>query len=140
MKSVLFLLGATAFSYLLNKILLRFSNNFGIESRQSQNLVRWSTAAKPTTGGISFYITFLVGTLTLLFLRPLEIIASQSLLALLLSGTMAFLIGFADDAYGTAPGLKFLGQIFCGVILYSLEYILIIFLSLTRVIYFLTMA
>jgi UDP-GlcNAc:undecaprenyl-phosphate GlcNAc-1-phosphate transferase len=117
MKSVLFLLGATAFSYLLNKILLRFSNNFGIESRQSQNLVRWSTATKPTTGGISFYITFLLGTLTLLFLRPLEIIASHSLLALLLSGTMAFLIGFADDAYGTAPGLKFLGQVLCGAIL-----------------------
>lgn len=117
MKSVLFLIGAIGFSYLLNKILLRFSSNFGIESRQAQNLVRWSTASKPTTGGISFYITFLLGTLTLLFLRPLEVIASQSLLALLLSATMAFLIGFADDAYGTAPGLKFLGQIFCGVIL-----------------------
>ncbi|MEM6799895.1 MAG: MraY family glycosyltransferase [Bacteroidota bacterium] len=117
MKSVLFLLGATGFSYLLNKILLRFSSNFGIESRQAQNLVRWSTASKPTTGGISFYITFLLGTLTLLFLRPLEVISSQSLLALLLSATLAFLIGFADDAYGTAPGLKFLGQIFCGAIL-----------------------
>ena len=118
MKSVLFLLGAVGFSYMLNKILLRFSTNFGVRSRQGQeNLVRWSSTSKPTIGGISFYMTFLVGTITLLFLRPFSVMSSEMLMALFLSGTMAFMVGFADDAYGTHPGLKFLGQLACGVIL-----------------------
>ncbi|MDX2287045.1 MAG: MraY family glycosyltransferase [Bacteroidia bacterium] len=119
MKSVLFLLGASLFSYLLNNILLRFSRNFGVSSRQEQTgIVRWASTSKPTTGGISFYITFLVGSLTLMLLRPIAMGAgSAPFLALLFGATMAFLIGFADDAYGTHPRLKLLGQVFCGVIL-----------------------
>ncbi|MEO0472491.1 MAG: MraY family glycosyltransferase [Bacteroidota bacterium] len=118
MQSVLLLLGTVGFSFLLNKILLRFSKNFGVDSRQTQqNWVRWSTAAKPTTGGISFFITFLLGMLVLLIVRPEQTATSSPYLALLLSATMAFLVGFADDAYGTHPSLKFLGQMMCGAIL-----------------------
>ncbi|WNJ20388.1 MraY family glycosyltransferase [Pontibacter sp. G13] len=117
MKSVVLLIGAVGFSYMLNKILLRFSKNFGVDSRQSQNLVRWSSTSKPTTGGISFFITFLMGSLALLILRPELPMDSQSLIALFLSTTLAFMIGFADDAYGTHPSLKFMGQVACGVIL-----------------------
>ena len=58
MESIIILFGAIGFSHLLNQILLKFSKNFGIDSRQAQNIVRWSSARKPTTGGISFYITF----------------------------------------------------------------------------------
>ncbi len=118
MQSVLLLLGAFGFSWMLNKILLRYSYNFGVESRQNQeNLVRWSSTIKPTTGGISFYITFLIGALVLMVLMPVELGASSRMLALVLSATLAFLIGFADDAYGTHPGLKFGGQVICAVIL-----------------------
>lgn len=117
MQSILLLLGAFGFSWMLNKILLRYSYNFGVESRQNQeNLVRWSSTRKPTTGGISFYITFLIGALVLMVLMPLEV-GSSRMLALILSATLAFMIGFADDAYGTHPGLKFLGQVVCGLIL-----------------------
>ncbi|MEM7366995.1 MAG: MraY family glycosyltransferase [Bacteroidota bacterium] len=117
MKSVLLLLGTVGFSYMLNKILLRFSKNFGVDSRQAQNIVRWASTSKPTTGGISFYITFLMGSLILMILRPDGILQSDTYLALFLSASLAFMIGFADDAYGTHPGLKFLGQICCGLIL-----------------------
>ena len=120
MKSVLLLFGTVGFSYMLNKILLRFSRNFGVDSRQTQNIVRWAATSKPTTGGISFYITFLVGSLILLIMRP-EAASSQTYLALFLSATLAFMIGFADDAYGTHPGLKFLGQVACGVILLAFD-------------------
>lgn len=120
MQSVLLLLGAFGFSWMLNKILLRYSHNFGVESRQNQtNFVRWSSTIKPTTGGISFYMTFLIGALVLMVLMPVEVGSSSRILALILSATLAFMIGFADDAYGTHPGLKFLGQIGCGVILIS---------------------
>ncbi len=118
MQSVLLLLGAFGFSWMLNKILLRYSYNFGVKSRENQeNLVRWSSTSKPTTGGISFYMTFLIGALVLMVLMPIELGASSRMLALILASTLAFMIGFADDAYGTHPGMKFLGQVFCGVIL-----------------------
>lgn len=117
MKGILILLGTIGFSYMLNKILLRFSKNFGVDSRQSQSLVRWASTSKPTTGGISFYITFLVASLVLLLIRPEGLEMSSRFLALFLSATLAFLIGFADDAYGTHPRAKFLGQIGCGAIL-----------------------
>jgi UDP-GlcNAc:undecaprenyl-phosphate/decaprenyl-phosphate GlcNAc-1-phosphate transferase len=117
MQSVLFLLGTIGFSYALNKILLRHSRNFGVDSRQAQtNLVRWASTSKPTTGGISFYITFLFGTMILLLLRP-ELAGRSPYLALFLSASLAFMIGFADDAYGTHPSLKFLGQLSCAGIL-----------------------
>ncbi|TAE48729.1 MAG: undecaprenyl/decaprenyl-phosphate alpha-N-acetylglucosaminyl 1-phosphate transferase, partial [Bacteroidetes bacterium] len=103
---------------MLNKILLRFSRNFGVESRQEQTgLVRWASTAKPTTGGISFYITFLIGSLILLIVRPDQKTGSDLYMALFLSATLAFMIGFADDAYGTHPSLKFLGQVCCALIL-----------------------
>ncbi|MDX2247688.1 MAG: MraY family glycosyltransferase [Bacteroidia bacterium] len=117
MKSIFLLLSMIGFSYMLNKILYRFSRNFGVESRQAQNLVRWSSTSKPTTGGISFYITFLVGIILLLVLQPNTNVVSSRMLPLFLSATLAFMIGFADDAYGTHPGLKFLGQVGCGLIL-----------------------
>lgn len=117
MKSVVLLLGTVGFSYMLNKILLRFSTNFGVESRQSQNLIRWGSTSKPTTGGITFYITFLLGTVLLLMMKPEQIASSGRYLAMFLSMTLAFMIGFADDAYGTHPSLKFIGQVCCGIIL-----------------------
>lgn len=117
MESVLILLSSIGLSYLLNIILFRFSSNFGIDSRLSQNLIRWSTASKPTTGGISFFITFLVGFIALLIWKPGLSMGDDKYLALLASATLAFLIGFADDAYGTHPYLKLAGQIVCGVIL-----------------------
>ncbi len=117
MESVLIFLLATAFSIILNNILLRFSTNFGVSSRQSQNLIRWASTTKPTTGGISFYITFLLGSTLLLILHPELALTSPEYLALFLSATMAFLVGFADDAYGTHPWLKLAGQFCCGIIL-----------------------
>ncbi len=118
MKSLFILLGTLGFSYLLNKILLRFSKNFGVKSRQSQqNIVRWASTSKPTTGGISFYITFLVACIALLLIQPEGLEVSNKFLGLFLSATLAFLIGFVDDAYGTHARVKMLGQIVCGIVL-----------------------
>lgn len=117
MESLLIFISAIGLSYLLNAILLRFSNNFGVESRQLQNLVRWSSTSKPTTGGIAFYITFLVGGIVLLLFYPESTFSAKGFPALFLGATLAFLIGFADDAYGTHPMLKLLGQVLCAVVL-----------------------
>ncbi len=117
MESVLIFLVAIVFSVAFNNILLRFSRNFGVASRQSQNITRWASTSKPTTGGISFYMTFLLGSTLIFMIYPELAATSKQYLALFLSATLAFFVGFADDAYGTHPRLKLLGQILCAIIL-----------------------
>jgi len=62
-------------------------------------------------------MTFLVASLVLILVRPAGLELSSQFLALFLSTTLAFLVGFADDAYGTHPRAKLLGQVGCGMIL-----------------------
>lgn len=117
--SVFVLIATVLFSYFLNVILLRYTRNFGVASRQVNTGLRWGSTSKPTTGGIAFYITFLLGTIILLLATPqsLNSETNKSYLALFLSATLAFFIGLADDAYNTRPFMKFVGQIICGIIL-----------------------
>lgn len=117
--SILVLIASLLFSYFLNVILVKFTSNFGVASRQLNTSVRWGSTSKPTIGGIAFYITFLLGTAVLFMLESTKPKADNSMnyLALFLSATLAFFIGLADDAYNTHPGMKFFGQIICGVIL-----------------------
>ncbi len=107
------------FSYFLNVILLRLTKNFGVASRQVNTGVRWGSTSKPTTGGIAFYITFLLGTIILLLINTsvLNQETTKNYLALFASATLAFFIGLADDAFNTRPGMKFIGQVICGIIL-----------------------
>lgn len=96
--------------------MLKYTRDFGVKSRQTQpNMIRWA-GAKPTVGGISFYITFLVFMLLLALVYPSSVGGGKNL-ALLLSSTLAFLIGFADDTYNISPRLKFMGQVSCALIL-----------------------
>ncbi len=137
MKGIFIFLGCLGFSYLLNKILLRFSKNFGVQSRQSQNLVRWASTSKPTTGGISFYITFLVASVVLILAYQGGLGISKHFLGLFLSATLAFLIGFADDAYGTHPRVKLLGQVACGLILLAFGIHINFFVTISPSLFFL---
>ncbi|MBX7240739.1 MAG: undecaprenyl/decaprenyl-phosphate alpha-N-acetylglucosaminyl 1-phosphate transferase [Bacteroidia bacterium] len=117
--SIIFLISAIMFSFFLNVILLRLTKNFGVASRQVNTGVRWGSTSKPTTGGIAFYITFLLGTIILLLINTsvLNQETTKNYLALFASGTLAFFIGLADDAFNTRPGMKFIGQVICGIIL-----------------------
>lgn len=117
--SIVLLLTSIIFSYLLTVFLLKFSKNFGVKSREKNNQIRWGTSSKPTIGGISFYLTFILGALLLAFWMPSAINPenNKQFIALFLSATLAFLIGLADDAYNTKPYMKLVGQIICGLIL-----------------------
>lgn len=117
MVTVILLLGTIGFSYLLNGILLRYSRGFGVTSRQNLGQERWASTRKPTTGGISFFITFLVGFLIVTNAFPDDNLPQSRYLALIISSILAFLIGFFDDAYGTHPRVKFMGQLVCAAVL-----------------------
>jgi UDP-GlcNAc:undecaprenyl-phosphate GlcNAc-1-phosphate transferase len=104
-------------SLLLNTIFIKFSKNLG-RRNVDESIVRWSPISKPSLGGISFYIIFLVtySIYTIFFNRGSDLLNLQHL-GILVSTGMAFLMGLSDDAYNTNPLLKFLVQVSCGAVL-----------------------
>ncbi len=110
---------AFVFSFAFNLILLKFSQNLGVRSNSGKE-IRWNSLSKPSLGGISFYLIFLI---TFIFLNIFNSItplhySNLKIIGILIACTLAFLMGLADDAYNTKPLLKFIVQIVCGLILY----------------------
>ena len=113
----LFLIGTLGFSLLINLIFLKFVKSLGIRNVKD-TVIRWNENSKPSIGGLSFYIIFLLSISSFSFafniggslinLREIGIVVACSL---------GFLMGLADDAYDTRPILKSLTQIGCGLIL-----------------------
>lgn len=117
---VLALFVAFIFSVLINSILLKFSQNLGTRNLQDQKHIRWNPNVKPSLGGISFFVVFLISFIILGFINNLLPLHFKNLkiIGIFLVCTIAFIMGLADDAYNTKPLLKFLTQIACGFILY----------------------
>ena len=111
---IAFFAGGILFSLAANKLLLTFSQSLGIRNKNDV-VVRWSNQSKPSLGGVSFYIVFLFSFIVYSFLSD-KLFHNQEFIGLLLSGTLAFGMGLADDAYNTKPFAKLLIQILCGVI------------------------
>lgn len=105
------------FSVLINGLFLRFSRNLGVRNFDD-TIIRWGTTSKPSLGGISFYIIFLLSIIGFsIFSANTAIFLNITFLGFLGAITLAFMMGLADDAYNTRPFLKFLAQVSCGVAL-----------------------
>jgi len=104
------------FSLLINYILLRFAQTLGMRNREAQQQVRWNPDSKPSLGGISFYVVFLFAFIFTIILPHKDAGFNIQIIGILMSATLAFLMGLADDAFNTQPLLKFLTQIFCALI------------------------
>lgn len=117
LEIILFFVAAIFVSWLVNRLLLKFSKNLGIRNKNDV-VIRWSNESKPSLGGISMYLTFMM---TIVFYASIHsgdsIFDNSQFIGLLLSATIAFGIGLADDAYNTKPLLKLFGQIACGMVL-----------------------
>lgn len=110
-----FLIGGMSISLIINGLLLHFSKSLGIRNHQDF-VIRWSSEAKPSFGGISFFISFLFAIiLYAIVFGNVETFRNTQLLGLFSAGCLAFLMGLADDAYDTRPFLKLLTQILCGL-------------------------
>lgn len=108
---------SVVFSYLVNGLMLKFSHSLGIRE-QGEVQIRWASTSKPALGGIAFYIVFLFSlALFSVISDQLNLLENKQMLGLILSSSLGFIIGLADDAYNTRPLLKFLGQVTCGLIL-----------------------
>lgn len=113
-----FLVVAVIFSIVINGLFLRFFKTLGIRNQSDGTVIRWGTLSKPSVGGITFYIMFLLSMAcySILF-EPTQRLYHYGFVGLLLSCAAGFLIGLADDAYDTRPLLKFGIQVLCGIIL-----------------------
>ena len=112
-----FFVSIILFCLLINTILLKFSTTLGIRDNEKP-VIRWSAVFKPSLGGISFYITFLIATGCYgIFFDSSNIFNDGQIIGVVCAISLAFLMGLADDAYNTKPRLKFLVQLLCGVIL-----------------------
>jgi UDP-GlcNAc:undecaprenyl-phosphate/decaprenyl-phosphate GlcNAc-1-phosphate transferase len=114
----LFFMAAVTFSFLINGLFLRFFRTLGIRNNTDGTIIRWGTYSKPSVGGITFYIVFLlsIASYTVIF-NPPDSMYQYGFVGLLLSCASGFLVGLADDAYDTKPFLKFGIQLLCGIIL-----------------------
>lgn len=136
----LFFLTITLLSFIVNWIMIRFSRNLGIRNIPEINQERWSADVKPSLGGFSFFIAFLVSISFLnIVAEPQNQVFDLKMIGILAATTLGFIIGLADDAYNTKPLVKFMGQLTCAFILiatdvyiqatglYPLDYALTIF-------------
>lgn len=108
------------FSIFLSTVLLflflKFSKTLGIRDI-SNNMVRWSSDAKPAMGGIVFFIIYLIGLVLTRFFYATPLTNNLKLMGIFFSMIVAFTIGLFDDAYNTKPFIKFFAQLLCSAIL-----------------------
>lgn len=120
-----YFLFALLFSFIFNALFYKFASNLGIRDMDENDQMRWSKASKPSIGGISFYIVFLLSIFGYVVVNPsgLNSVVTSKFgldvhsLGFTLAVTVGFLIGLADDAYNTNPTLKLIGQFLCANIL-----------------------
>lgn len=112
-----FFVSIIIFTIMINTILLRFATNLGIRDKET-TLIRWSSASKPSLGGISFFIVFFISLSAYsIFFDSSHVMRNASALGLIVTCLLGFLMGLADDAYNTKPILKFSAQVFCGILM-----------------------
>jgi UDP-GlcNAc:undecaprenyl-phosphate GlcNAc-1-phosphate transferase len=83
-----------------------------------ESLIRWSAKRKPSMGGISFFIAFLLVLVQFPILFSNQGIAFNiQLIGFITACGIAFLMGLADDAYNTNPYLKISLQALSAIVL-----------------------
>jgi UDP-GlcNAc:undecaprenyl-phosphate GlcNAc-1-phosphate transferase len=85
--------------------------------------IRWGSSSKPSLGGFSFYIVFLI-SIAMLGVVPTtdDGVFNKQLIGLMAASSLGFLLGLADDAYNTNPLVKFIGQFTCANLLITTGY------------------
>lgn len=114
---ILFTLGGFVASFITNSLLLNFSQSLGIRNKNDIT-ARWSNQSKPSLGGISFFVVFIFFALAhSIVFKDFNAFLNRPYVGLITAGSLAFLMGLADDAYNTKPLIKLTVQILCGAIL-----------------------
>ncbi len=116
---LIFFLLALGFSAITNGLFLKFSSNLGRRHPAKADQIRWAKDEKPSFGGITFFIVFLLSIISFLILDPEGAVLFQNteFLGFMLAASIGFLTGLFDDAFNTRPYLKLGSQILAAVVL-----------------------
>ncbi|HPE99466.1 MAG: MraY family glycosyltransferase [Bacteroidales bacterium] len=105
------------FSLIINGLFLKFSSTLGLRTAKEAG-VRWSASQKPSFGGITFYILFLISVISYSMLFPnAAMVRNVEFLGLMLAVSIGFIAGLFDDAFNTKPLIKFGLQILTAVVI-----------------------
>jgi UDP-GlcNAc:undecaprenyl-phosphate/decaprenyl-phosphate GlcNAc-1-phosphate transferase len=105
------------FAIIINGLLVKFSTDLGTRSN-AKNQVRWNVNEKPSFGGISFFIVFLLSIFAIsFFFKTDSVFHNLKLLGIVAATSGGFLMGLFDDAFNTRVAIKFLSQVACAVVL-----------------------
>jgi len=104
------------FALLINGFLLKYLREMGTQTNPDG--IRWNQQKKPAIGGLTFFICFLLSTISLIYTIPHSgNFNYEQFYGIMLAVSFGFLAGFFDDAYNTIPWVKLLMQIVCGLAL-----------------------
>ncbi len=78
---------------------------------------RWASQTKPILGGIGFFAAFLISTILFILINKVPGNFQLQFIGIVLSVTISFLMGLADDRLNTPPGFKFGMQLIVSLIL-----------------------
>ncbi|HCB63504.1 MAG: hypothetical protein A2W93_08515 [Bacteroidetes bacterium GWF2_43_63] len=105
------------FSLIINGLFLKFSSTLGLRTAKETG-VRWTSTQKPSFGGITFYILFLISVIAYSMLDPDSAIARNvEFLGLMLAVSIGFIAGLFDDAFNTKPFIKLGLQVLTAVVI-----------------------
>ncbi len=116
---VVFFVIALILALFTNQWLLKTLKDTTKPKEDRSQLVRWAAQEKPAIGGFSFFLLFIVASLTL-FLAPnnnLSVYLDSQFYLLLITCTIGFAVGWIDDAYTMPASFKLMGQLLCGTIM-----------------------
>ena len=116
---------AIGFSALLGFFFIKGTFNF-LTKKSNGNAERFSSQSKPIYGGILFYSVFLICSLIYYF-SPLYIAEeSNTFIALMITVSISFFMGLADDLLNTPPLFKFIVQFVCAFVLIKAGIVIVI--------------
>lgn len=105
------------FSLITNGLFLKFSDNLGLRTAKT-NGVRWTATQKPSFGGITFYILFLISVIAYSMLESGSFMfRNTEFLGFMLAVSIGFVAGLFDDAFDTKPLIKLGLQIATAIVL-----------------------
>jgi UDP-GlcNAc:undecaprenyl-phosphate GlcNAc-1-phosphate transferase len=106
-------------SYITNKLFVQHGINIK-QDKATHSLIRWGSRQKPALGGVSFFIVFLLVTVTCLILSyKYTFTFSKQWAGIVIATLLGFGMGLYDDAYHLRPLPKLLSQLTCAAIMIS---------------------
>lgn len=83
--------------------------------------IRWGSQTKPVSGGITFFMVFLLAIIGYFIFYGPDDAADNTFIGIILAISISFLMGLADDIINTSPFFKFFIQILSAVILITFD-------------------